>query len=105
MQTHKAQLLALKQEYELRIERTEKHITHEDGPVSQDFAEQATERENEDVVHRLDEEAKYELGLVNKALEKVAAGTYGECEVCGENIAEARLTAVPQAKNCIKCEK
>jgi len=105
MQEYKAQLLKLKSEYEQRIQRTEKHLTHEAGPVSQDFAEQAVERENEEVIERLDEEAKHELALVKLALSKLEAGIYGECESCGEDIAKARLSAVPQAKKCINCEQ
>jgi RNA polymerase-binding transcription factor DksA len=31
------------------------------------------------------------------------AGTYGECENCGQPIAEPRLEAMPMARLCIKC--
>ena len=39
---------------------------------------------------------------VERALAKLDDGTYGTCEVCGEEIAEARLEAMPAAKYCIK---
>ena len=41
------------------------------------------------------------LGAVDEALAKLDAGTYGKCEVCGEEIAEARLEAMPSARFCI----
>ena len=38
---------------------------------------------------------------VKSALQKIEAGTYGKCEVCGEPIPEARLEANASAKTCI----
>jgi RNA polymerase-binding transcription factor DksA len=38
---------------------------------------------------------------VNTALAKLDEGTYGKCEECGEEIAEARLEAMPAARYCI----
>ena len=42
------------------------------------------------------------LKNVEKALEKIASGTYGICEVGGELIEEARLKANPAAITCVK---
>jgi DnaK suppressor protein len=38
---------------------------------------------------------------VVRALGKMDAGTYGTCEVCGKEIAEARLEAMPATRYCI----
>lgn len=38
---------------------------------------------------------------VNKALERMSAGTYGKCGKCGKEIAEERLHANPAAEFCI----
>jgi len=48
-----------------------------------------------------------ELRLVeiNKALEKIAGGTYGVCENCQEPIDPKRLDIMPEAKACLKCHK
>ena len=96
-------LLELKQEYENRVANTEKHLLHRDEPVSQDFAEQAVELENEEVVERLDEEAKHELALVNAALKRLENGEYGRCESCGSEINKSRLEALPHTAKCIHC--
>jgi DnaK suppressor protein len=42
---------------------------------------------------------------VDRALAKIAAGTYGTCERCGDPIAEERLDAIPWAILCIDCKK
>lgn len=44
-----------------------------------------------------------ELGQLERALEAIDAGTYGICRRCGEEIAEARLRARPQAFLCLAC--
>jgi RNA polymerase-binding transcription factor DksA len=43
------------------------------------------------------------LEEVEDALGKLDAGTYGRCESCGGEIAEARLEAKPAARLCISC--
>ena len=40
---------------------------------------------------------------IEDALAKLDAGTYGECESCGQPIPEARLEAMPAARLCISC--
>lgn len=37
---------------------------------------------------------------VTRALEKIDAGTYGKCEISGEQIEEDRLIANPAARTC-----
>ena len=37
------------------------------------------------------------------ALAKFDAGTYGNCESCGQPIGEARLDAMPAERLCISC--
>lgn len=40
---------------------------------------------------------------VDAALERLAQGTYGVCEVCGGPIGAERLEALPAARTCIGC--
>jgi RNA polymerase-binding transcription factor len=40
---------------------------------------------------------------IEDALAKFDAGTYGQCENCGNDIGEARLEAMPAARLCITC--
>ena len=48
-------------------------------------------------------QAQRHLAEIDAALERVAAGTYGTCERCGEPITEGRLEARPVARTCISC--
>ena len=43
-----------------------------------------------------------QLADVEAALRRLDDGTYGQCAVCGEQIPEARLEAMPAARTCIK---
>ena len=66
-------------------------------------AEQATQLENEEVLHDLVDEAQEELVQIDAALQRVADGTYGLCSACGEQIDSRRLEANPSATECISC--
>ncbi|MFN0070076.1 MAG: TraR/DksA C4-type zinc finger protein [Chloroflexota bacterium] len=46
-----------------------------------------------------------ELSIVEQALARIADGTYGLCERCGQTIPTERLLARPQAIRCIDCER
>jgi len=43
------------------------------------------------------------LAEVNKALDKLEKGEYGNCEKCNQPIDSKRLEAMPEARNCVKC--
>lgn len=45
------------------------------------------------------------LRKIREALERIADGSYGECEECGEDIALARLKARPVTTLCIHCKQ
>ena len=40
---------------------------------------------------------------VERALAKLAEGTYGVCDVCGNEIPAARLEAQPESAVCVTC--
>jgi DnaK suppressor protein len=44
------------------------------------------------------------LYAIDEALRAIDAGTYGVCEGCSGLIEKPRLTALPFAKNCIRCQ-
>jgi DnaK suppressor protein len=41
---------------------------------------------------------------IDRALAKLADGSYGICDVCGGKIAEERLEALPWATLCVACK-
>lgn len=46
-----------------------------------------------------------ELEQTERALDRLAHGQYGHCEVCGQPIAPARLRIVPSAARCDTCAR
>ena len=49
----------------------------------------------------LEEGAQQTLDDIDAALRKIEEGSYGICELCGEPIGAARLSAIPWARLCI----
>lgn len=45
------------------------------------------------------------LAEVDRALQKMDAGTYGMCDLCNSAIDPARLEALPQAIFCLSCRQ
>ena len=81
-----------------------RRIEHElDQPHSDDFSEQAVEREGEEVLEDLGAAGQQEIRMIEAALERIANGTYGLCVACGEPISEARLDVLPQTPRCRNC--
>jgi RNA polymerase-binding transcription factor DksA len=68
-----------------------------------DSQERVTESENDEVLEGLDGVERAELERVNHALERLASGSYEECERCGGNIPAARLEAIPDTALCVGC--
>ena len=97
------ELRALREGYVRRREAIHKDIRHTEEPVEKDFAEQVTQRENDDVLDALDDEAKHAVRRIDNALQRIKAGEYGLCLECGIEIPEQRLQAVPYAEYCISC--
>jgi len=51
----------------------------------------------------LEREDKY-IQRLDEALERIESGTYGICRVCGKDINEERLEAVPTTSICVNCK-
>jgi RNA polymerase-binding protein DksA len=97
------QLLRRRSELLQRLHALNKDLHRSEGPLSADFAEQAVELENLDVLFELDEASRHELNQINNALERLQTEQYEFCAVCGESIGAARLAALPTADTCIGC--
>ena len=83
---------ALAAEYARRAEAIRRDLGRSHSPS---FAEQAVQRQNDDVLRALLAEAEDGLRQVERARERLAAGRYGECVGCGEPVGAARLAALP----------
>lgn len=103
IESARVDLLTRKEELLARQARVSRHTRHREDPLPQDFAEQAVELENGETLVALDQELSSELARIDKALARIEAGGYLECESCGEPIGEERLKALPYSVLCIDC--
>ena len=98
---------ALKEELEGRLAALQSRLASIKKDVTRehsgDSAEQAQERENDEVVDAIGNETAQSIRSVTAALERIANGSYGICENCGKKIGQARLEIVPEATRCVPC--
>ncbi|MGO8686356.1 MAG: TraR/DksA family transcriptional regulator [Candidatus Dormibacteria bacterium] len=75
--------------------------SEEGGRPDQLPAEQAADTLNRELDSSVELRMRSELAEVEAALRRLDGGRYGLCEVCGGEIAEARLEAMPAARYCV----
>ncbi len=103
LDSYKSQLISLRNELTRRSDAISKDLHHEEIAIEKDFAEQATQRENDEVLNSLDADARNKIMQIDKALLRIKNGEFGICEKCGVEIDEKRLEAIPYASRCIGC--
>ena len=102
LQAAKQNLLTLKEEYETRIDKIEDHIQNPQDDLNEHWEDQAISYRQNDMRTNLMVEARQSLIYVENVLSRIENGTYGKCEVCGEQIEEQRLQALPYATLCME---
>ena len=55
------------------------------------------------LIRKLDERGKEEIGEIELAITKMSSGPYGICELCGKSILIKRLKVLPATRLCRKC--
>lgn len=99
------QLQRTRQELAQRLERIRRDHSHADAPLEADFAEQSVQRQNDEVLDRIEDSTRRDLDQVEHALAHLARGGGDRCEGCGEPIASERLAAMPHATQCADCAR
>lgn len=100
VEARKVQLEARLAELKGRLVRIEDEL---EQPNSENFAEQATEREGDEVLEDLGSSGLQEIRMIEAALDRIRQGSYGICASCGDEIDQKRLDAVPAAPLCRGC--
>ena len=98
---YKQVLLDMKQDITNRISAIDRDIRHEG--MTADWSEQASERENDEVLESLGNSSELELLKVNYALKRIEDGSYFQCDECGADIPPARLELLPFTAHCVDC--
>lgn len=103
----KEELIKLRSQltHSLRGSTKDVQTPDESGAYSQHQADKGTDDFNRSVSLELTSQEYGMLRNINRALEKIDENTYGICDITGEEIAKARLEAMPYATVTVKAQE
>lgn len=107
MSLKKNQIETLREKLEDERRQIVQHIYEVRGQGSSfhgDSADRSVSLESIENNLELEEVERQQLQDIEKALYNIDNGTYGSCEMCGKQIAFARLEALPAAIYCTDCK-
>lgn len=103
--------------YRQKLEQMRNQLTHtlkgstaevksqdDSGGYSQHQADQGTDDFDRTISLEVTSKEYDILRHIDRALEKMEEGTYGQCDISGEEIPKARLDAVPYATMTVKSQ-
>ncbi len=71
---------------------------------SGDDADKASDTIDRTLLNSLSDASQRRLVMINNALDRISQDRYGLCLLCGKEIPEARLEAIPYAALCVECQ-
>lgn len=103
----KKRLEDLKQQITKALQGSKKEVTEPDE--SKGYSQHSADEGTDDFVRNIHlEVTNKEFGLlrqIDRALEKIDEGTYGMCDISGEEIPLKRLEAIPYATMTVKAQE
>jgi DnaK suppressor protein len=96
----------LQEEMKVLLEEAEKTVSEMTADTTSfpDPNDRATQESDRTFELRIRDRERKLLNKIREALERIDNGTFGVCEMCGEEISEARLKARPVTTLCIDCK-
>jgi DnaK suppressor protein len=88
------------------LEDAEKTVTEMNADTTNfpDPTDRATQESDRTFELRIRDRERKLLLKIREALERIENGSFGTCEMCGEEIGEARLKVRPVTTLCIDCK-
>ncbi|MEE9614781.1 MAG: RNA polymerase-binding protein DksA [Thermodesulfobacteriota bacterium] len=86
-------------------EKTVSGMNRTDEEHFPDPTDRAAHETDRNFTLRVKDRERKLLAKVKEALGRIEEGTYGICELCGEDISEKRLKARPVTTYCVECKK
>ena len=74
-----------------------------DAPMPKDWEDRSSERQGDEVLETLGLNELEEVRQIDAALARLVEGSYGYCQICGDEIAAKRLDLVPATPFCSGC--
>ena len=105
LETYRQWLLTLQQQIVQRIFGQQETMYSMDADRDIERMDRVQEEAAEVTLSALEEHERREMAEIQAALARIDAGTYGICEVCGEEMSPARLEAFPMARRCVRCQE
>src|SRR5277367_1953185 len=103
LEYYKKRLLNRRDELVKTITRTEEEGRQADDDPTVDLADKAANSYTKEFLFGQTNTDRSLLALVDNALTRIRANTYGTCIECEEELQQKRLEAVPWARHCVSC--
>ena len=101
LEEFKENFLQMKSDFEIKKDQIKGEFSTQLGD---EIDQMGQERERE-LLFKLKGRDRFFLKKLDAALERIEAGTFGECLECGGDISDERLKARPTANLCIDCKE
>jgi DnaK suppressor protein len=105
MQRYEHRLRRRQQELEQALASTVEQAMASGAEDGQDTADQAVAGYQKEMLFSQGTERNHQLRLVRQALARIAAGTFGDCVRCSQQIGPKRIDALPWTPYCIQCQE
>ena len=105
LEAFKKRLETRQQELRRTVNRNQQDGRSADEDTAQDIADRAASSYNKEFLFSQSNNDRQLLQMVDGALARIRAGSFGECISCGEEINPKRLEAVPWTRHCIECQE
>src|SRR5712664_4850118 len=103
LEYYKKKLLNRRDELVKTITRTEEEGRQADDDPTVDLADKAANSYTKEFLFGQTNTDRSVLALIDSALARIKANTYGSCIECEEELQQKRLEAVPWARHCVTC--
>src|SRR5512141_1029245 len=96
----------LQEEMRMLLEEADKTVSEMTADTTNfpDPNDRATQESDRNFELRIRDRERKLINKITEALERIDNGTFGVCEICDEEIGEARLKARPVTTLCIDCK-
>lgn len=105
LEKYKKKLLETRLDLLAELQRVTNGEKNKDRTESMDSVDLADASYAADYSLAWTEKINRRIREVDKSLDRIKEGTYGICQVCGEDIPEGRLEVRPKAKYCAQCKE
>jgi len=105
IEKHKKKLLQDRMDLLAELQRVTTGEKNKDMVGAMDSADLADASYSADYSLAWTEKINRRIREIDESIDRIKDGTYGVCQMCGEDIPEGRLEVRPKAKYCAQCKE